>query len=151
MSTSMLQTKFYSSLRHGYLKNALRHNFDGTASCEDLLVAARVAEQEDQQAKASSARVSQVTVEDSVMSKKMDQVLSRLDSMQTRLDHLETTKGAQREPQSQSKPERQQFTGNCYKCGQHGHKSWGCPLNAKPPVSGGRSQDGRQPQAPYKK
>ena len=44
---TMTRTKFCSGSRPGNVKNAIRHTFDAKASYEDLLVAARVAEQED--------------------------------------------------------------------------------------------------------
>ena len=53
VTKSMLRTKFYSGLRPGSLKNALRHSFDGGSNYDDLLVAARVAELEEEQEKAS--------------------------------------------------------------------------------------------------
>ena len=88
-SKGMLRTKFYSGLRLSVMCNALRHSFDGRATYEDLLVAARVAEREHELENAS-ARVNQATAIDSGLSKKMDQFLSSLEKVQTRLDKLES-------------------------------------------------------------
>ena len=53
-SRDMLRTKFYSGLRLSVMRNALRHSFDGGATYEDLLVAARVAEREHELGNASA-------------------------------------------------------------------------------------------------
>ena len=79
-SKGMLRTKFYSGLRLSVMRNALRHSFDGRATYEDLLVAARVAEREHELENAS-ARVNQAIAIDSGLSKKMDQFLSSLEKV----------------------------------------------------------------------
>ena len=85
----MLRTKFYSYLRPGCLKNALRHNFDGCSNYDDLLVAACVAELEEEQEKKATARAQLSVVVDMGMAAKLDKVLASLETMHSRLDRLE--------------------------------------------------------------
>ena len=121
VTKSMLKTKFYSGLRPGCLKNALRHSFDGGSNYDDLLVAARVAELEEEQENKATARAQQSVVVDTGMAAKLDKVLASLETMQSRLDRLERKE--QRPPPSQppNKQRTRSFTGNCYGCGQTGH------------------------------
>ena len=143
-SKGMLRTKFYSGLRLSVMRNALRHSFDGGATYEDLLVAARVAEREHELENAS-ARVNQATAIDSGLAKKMDQVLSSLEKVQTRLDKLESRQNSA--DRLQPRPSHRPFTGICYLCNREGHPKARCPLNSQPAVSRGRPQAGA-PHAP---
>ena len=128
---------FTRGLRPGCLKNVLRHSFDGGSNYDDLLVAARVAELEEEQEKKATAREQQSVVVDTGMAAKLDKVLASLETMQSRLDRLERKE--QRTPPSQppNKQRTRSFTGNCYGCGQTGHIKSRCPLNAQQPASGG--------------
>ena len=115
----------------------MRHSFDGGSNYDDLLVAARVAELEEEQEKKATARAQQSVVVDTGMAAKFDKVLASLEMMQSRLDRLERKE--QRPPPSQppNKQRTQSFTGNCYGCGQTGHIKLRCPLNAQQSASGG--------------
>lgn len=139
---SMLHSKFYSGLRSGILRNALRHKYDAGDSFEDLLMAARVAELEEQSEKKTTAKVHQATAVDSDMTKKLDQVLAGPDEVRKRLDKLEQDKKtspsgpSQGESGGQNQQKPNTFRGKCYKCGEPGHPKWRCPLNQQQPASG---------------
>ncbi len=137
---SMLRSKFYSGLRCGVLRNSLRHRYDAGATYEELLMAARVAElEEDSEKKKATAKVNQATTVDSQTAKKLDKVLAALEDVQKRLEKLEVDKTqptASGQPQGQAKGYPRQFNGNCYKCGKFGHPKFKCPLNLQQPASG---------------
>ena len=139
---SMLRSKFYSGLRSGILRNALRHRYDAGSTYEELLMAARVAELEEDTEK-KTAKSNQATTVDSQTSKKLDQVLAALEDVQKRLSKLEDDKkqptaSGSSQPQGQPKWDSQKFKfkGNCYKCGKYGHPKAKCPLNLQQPASG---------------
>ena len=161
----MLRTKFYSGLRSGVLRNAVRHKFDSDASYDDLLVLARTAELEERREKETEkkAKVSQAVVTDGELSKKMDRLLSAFDDFKQRLGKLESQSSQSQASQSGQSNTRQQeqqaqrsdgsgqggqsggnrgkfqFRGKCYKCGKWGHRAFECPNseNSKQPASGG--------------
>ena len=155
----MLRTKFYSGLRTE-LRRQVRYMFDKEGSTyDDLLVLARTTEMEESKESEKKAKVSQVTVADSDISKKMDRVLSALEDVQSRLKALETkdqsfghttqsaATGSQRtQPGSEqgvnrsgskSKSGKFQFHGRCFKCGKWGHRNFECPENSQQPTAGG--------------
>lgn len=152
VARTMLRTKFYSGLRPGALRNALRHTFDGGASYEELLVAARVAELEEDQDK-KAAKVQQVSAAETSVASKLDKVLAELGAMNQRLQKVEEAQKKTSNPQQgqseQKGPKgpKRPFTGKCFNCGQMGHPKFRCPLNDQQPASGGRQQAERT-QAP---
>ena len=142
----MLRTKFYS----GCLKNALRHNFDGGSDYDALLVAARVADLEEEQEKKATVRVHQSAVVDSGMAAKLDKVLASLESMQSRINNLASRDRNCTQTKPQTRNNNRRFTGHCYGCGQQGHIKTRCPLNSQKPAAGG-GQQAKQAQAPKRK
>ena len=84
---NMQRTKFYSGLKTGTVKSALRHKYDGGATYEDLLVAARVAEMEEATDKKTS--VNQVTTVEAVSAGELDKFLKGMTAMQSRIEALE--------------------------------------------------------------
>lgn len=135
VSKTMLRTKFYTGLRPGLLKNALRHNFDSGAQYEQLLVLARAAELEEEGDK-KTAKVHQASAVDASTAGKLDKVLAALQAVEERLCKVEETQ----KRMATSKPQQRPFVGKCYKCGQEGHPKFRCPLNSQQPASGGRQQ-----------
>lgn len=135
-ATSMLRSKFYSGLRAGTLRNALRHKFDSGETYNQLLMSARVAELEETTEKKATAKVNQAVAVDSQLAKKLDKVLASLDDMQKRMEKLEgmKTSGAGGQGKQPFKP--REFRGNCFNCGQYGHPQYKCPLNIQQPASG---------------
>ena len=141
MAESMVRTKFYSGLKSATVKNNLRHRFDRNESYAELLISARRAELEE-----TDGYSQQVTSSDSSAdtNKKLDALLAHMEKMQTRIDRLEAK---QRQPYSASEQttssptaknpsssasstqKSYNFKGNCYKCGNKGHKKPECPLN----------------------
>lgn len=157
----MLRTKFYSGLRTE-LRRQVRYMFDREGSTyDDLLVLARTTEMEESKESEKKAKVSQATVVDSDISKKMDRLLSTLEDVQSRLKALETkdqsfsqtaqksaagpqgtqTGGQQGASRSsgKSKSGQFQFRGRCFKCGKWGHRNFECPENSQQPTAGGSS------------
>lgn len=133
-AADMLRTKFFSGLRPGLVITSLRYRFDSSAPYEDLLVAARVAEMEEEKDK-KEVKVQQATAVDKSTGIKLDSILKQLESMQSRLDDLEKKKTSYQQENNQ-KP----FPGKCHKCGETGHKQWKCPLNSNQPASRGNGQ-----------
>lgn len=149
VAKTMLRTKFYSGLRTGPLRNAIRHNFDSGATYEDLLVAARVAELEEEQDR-KTAKVQQVSANDGAT----DQVLAGLEAMNKRLKQVEETQNKMADTQGRkdsSQTTKRPFTGKCFGCGEEGHPRYRCPLNLKQPASGARQQAEETQQAPTPK
>ncbi len=157
----MLRTKFYSGLHTG-IRDKVRHKFDNeSATYDDLLVLARTAELEEQKEKEKdkAAKVSQAVVADSELSKKMDRVLSALDTVNQRLDKLEGRQGQSQQKQGQQPQQSQpsgasgssnpqgggksgkqggfRFRGRCFTCGKWGHRNFECQGNSQQPASGG--------------
>ena len=150
----MIRSKFYSGLRAGTLKSALRHKFDSGASYGELLMSAQVVELEETTEKKASAKANQAVAVDSQLAKKLDKVLASLDDVQKRLARLEGQEprgaGSQANQGNQGQGQGSQgqgnrgkqpfqprpFRGNCYKCGQFGHPQFRCPLNKQQPASG---------------
>lgn len=146
VSKTMLRTKFYTGLRPGLLKNALRHNFDGGASYDELLVLGRAAELEEESEK-KTAKVHQASAVDAATASKLDKVLAALEAVEQRLTKVEDSQ----RKMAESKPqERRPFVGKCYRCGQEGHPKFRCPLNSQKSASGGRQQ-AMEGQAPTQK
>lgn len=101
------------------------------------MMAARVAELEEQSEKKATVKVNQAVAIDSPMAKKLDKVLASLEAVQQRLEKLEErkqkeTEGNQGKPAANAKP----FKGTCYGCGKYGHPKYRCPLNSQQPASG---------------
>ena len=118
-SQEMLTSKFWGGLIEPEVKSALRHKLD-TASFEDLLVSARMAEQEmnltRQQSAAAgkAANVNQMNTQTS----SLDRILEELQKLNKRVVHLEEDKGGRnRNPRKQG----------CWKCGQENHLKKDCP------------------------
>ena len=63
------------------------------------------------------------------MAAKLDKVLESLESMQSRINNLES-RGRDRS-QTRTRNNNRPFTGHCYGCGQQGHIKTRCPLNLK--------------------
>lgn len=144
MRIRMLRNKFWSGLYSQALKDSLRYKVDSSDSYEQVLIAARMYELETM----PSVNVNQVK-DDSPLSnlvQKIDQIGSRLHTIEQRLTNLETTPkprsgisatsegprpllspiGHANNPTSSPTPK---FRGKCFKCHRFGHKSAGCPLN----------------------
>jgi hypothetical protein len=129
-SQGMVRSKFWSGLYCEKLKGALRHRFDGGATYNELLVAARVAELESTPVLPTAKpvpKVNQQTSSDTQMLSKMDALMKQLSIVQQRLEKLE-----QSPPVKQSLPPpgagnaRPPFRGRCFKCHQLGHKVSDC-------------------------
>lgn len=145
----MLRTKFIAGLRRE-LQLAVKHLFDAGQSYNQLLVAARVAEMEEERDK--PARTQQVTTAEKGNAEKLDKILAQLNKMETRLQTLEKERTGQKNKEQHNQQQRQGgkgFQGQCFKCKQWGHRAAECPLNAKQSASGGRGQteQGQAPQA----
>jgi hypothetical protein len=80
-SISMLRSKFWSGLRDINVKNALRHMYDSHVPYDDLLVAARRAEQE---ARSMTAFSSQINAETTSYQKLLDEI----SKLNTRIDQM---------------------------------------------------------------
>ena len=139
-AATMLRNKFFSGLRMGQIKNAIRHQFDSKKSYEDLLVTARVAELETD-SEQKTVKAHQATTVDGAMAAKLDMLLAGMDAMEKRMSALEQRQrgpAASRNPAGSYQP--RPFVGRCYGCGQEGHPRTRCPLNWQPPVSGAGQQ-----------
>ena len=152
----MLQRKFFYGLNDSQIKSGVRHLFDQGVSYERLVEKARELELELAEKR---VRVQEATATDltSQMSRKLDQVLAKMQSLEDRLEKTETrnqgnpnhanrvtghtnstntNNGQNRE--SASGTERRRFPGKCFACGQVGHRKMDCPVNSQQPASGGR-------------
>jgi hypothetical protein len=120
----MIRSKFWSGLSDDKVKNALRHRFDGGATYNELLVAARVNELEAVQTAPTVKpvpNVHQQTMSDGQMLSKMDALMKQLSLVQQRLEKLEGTPPVRAAP-TDARP----FRGRCFKCHQPGHKASEC-------------------------
>ena len=151
ITDGMVRTKFYSGLKSTVIKNALRHKYDRHESYAELLLSARRVELEE-----TDAKVNQVSVVDSVMEKKLDEILAKMQGMQDRLNKIEakqqassakvsdtfqspeTMRGGVPKPAISNETNRSQagssgnnfgFKGKCWKCRAIGHKAEQCHLN----------------------
>ena len=131
---TMVHTKFFSGLRPGTVKNAIRHTFDADATYEDLLVAAMVAKLEDDDERKTTTRVHQTSTTNAGPSAKLDKVLASLGSVQSRFEKLERREHGYHSASNDRHPKP--FTGNCFGCGQPVHPKFRCPLNQQRPASG---------------
>ena len=145
---TMLRSRYWSGLYSDKIRNALRHHYDEGANFEALLRQARITEQEP-----SGATVQQAVTSQS--HDKLDAILKQLTELTTRVQTLETKLAGLERPSTSSLHESQvlpsvsnpgssgmsntlaptpsqqsrQFPGQCYACGQPGHKrsSPNCP------------------------
>lgn len=114
-SVVMLRSKFWSGLKDASVKNAIRHLYDSRASYDDLLVAARRAEQEESSGSVSS-----------------HQMTSQASQYQTLLDEISKLNKRIDDMTKRRNPNRP-FKGKCYNCFQIGHKKANCPLPSEKP------------------
>lgn len=113
-SNSMLRSKFWSGLSSSAMRDALRHRVDSGVAYPDLLVAARQVETENAGATPTqSAAVQQQQQLSSGLEATLKGLIQRLENLEKELH--------KRQPQSD-----RSFKGNCYKCGQPGHRASRC-------------------------
>jgi len=110
-AVSMLRSKFWSGLGDINIRNAVRHFYDNHASYDDLLVAARRAEQEISTVTAITAN--QVTTDQSPYQK----LLAEIAKINKRMDEMT----------QQSHRSLGKFQGKCFRCKGIGHKKADCP------------------------
>jgi hypothetical protein len=106
-SISMLRSKFWSGLRDINVKNALRHMYDSHVPYDDLLVAARRAEQE---ARSMTAFSSQINAETTSRQKLLDEI----SKLNTRIDQMSQNRKSST------------LRGKCFNCQLVGHKKIDC-------------------------
>ena len=94
----MVCSKFWSGLTNDRIKQGLRHKFDSGATFNELLVAARSIEQESDTTQAShsiqshSGKEAKVTFQKTSVDDKLDQMLSKMTTIENRLTKLESSK-----------------------------------------------------------
>ena len=116
----MIRSKFWSGLRDSNTKNALRHQYQIGAGLEELLVAARVMEEE---LKVPMTAQSQPLT---TQQAPYEQILAELAKLNKRMDQIEGQKtSASRSMATANFP----FRGKCFKCQQRGHRQTDCPEN----------------------
>ena len=108
---SMLRSKFWTGLCYSSVKNGIRHLYDDRSSYAELLVAARLVEQEEslpavvsQQITTPKSEYTELLMEIS----KLNKCLSDMESKQ------------------KSSFNRSAFKGKCFKCGSVGHRKVDC-------------------------
>lgn len=146
-ATQMLRGKFWSGLASDHVKSATRHKFDGGVSFEELLKAARSIEMEHENKDLTALPTSQLHATNDT-SKKLEEILKQLRSLDGRIQKLERTQSCSKQPGSASggagssqDRQKSQLPGNssrnrpvlsstirCYHCGEIGHKRPECPL-----------------------
>ena len=121
----MLRSKFWSGLRDLSTKNALREKYERPGlGIDELLVAARLMEEELKASTAAQVQAQQMTAPQSPY----DQILKELAKLNQRMDSIE--KGKTSTPTSRARgPDSSGFNGKCFRCNQRGHRQADCPGN----------------------
>ena len=149
----MLRRKFFAGLESSDLKNALRHKYDGGETYNNLVLSARELELENAERKVRVQEASATTI-DTPMARKLDEILSKVSSLEKRLEASEKRSGgtntqtnSTNKTNSNTSQDRgsakdgrsggRRFPGKCFACGETGHRKWECPLNSQQPASGG--------------
>jgi len=113
---SMLRSKFWTGLCHSSVKNGIRHMYDGQSSYADLLVAARLVEQEES---APTVVSQQITTP---KSSEYSEILREISKLNKRLTDMES--------KQKSSSRNSNFKGKCYQCGSVGHRKVDCPKSS---------------------
>ena len=133
----MLRSRFFNGISDTSVQAAIRHHYDNGASFEALLVAARKAEAE--KSVPIVPKSQQVVDKDSQdRCKKIDSMLTEMNSLKNRLHRMENQMNRQTYVQSPPSNPRTVHNANsgyrgqqrsvprCFKCNQMGHKSYDC-------------------------
>ena len=108
---SMLRSKFWTGLCCSSVKNGIRHLYDDRSSYAELLVAARLVEQEESLPAVVSQQITTPKSE-------YTELLMEISKLNKRLSDMES--------KQKSSFNRSAFKGKCFKCGSVGHRKVDC-------------------------
>jgi hypothetical protein len=108
---SMLRSKFWTGLCRSSVKNGIRHLYDSQSPYADLVVAARLVEQEESSPTVVSQQISTPKSE-------YAEILMEISKLHKRLNDIES--------KQRSSSRRSTFKGKCYQCGSVGHRKVDC-------------------------
>ena len=134
----VVNTQFWTKLRSGKIKDALRHKFDALAGSPNFIVEARKV---DVEFSAQTIKVQQVDADMSPMFKKgFDEILTALETKFSQVTPSTTssdstpsqlTQQTQRNSQPQGSGTGSKKTVRCFKCNKLGYIAKNCRLNFK--------------------
>jgi len=111
---SMLRSKFWTGLCRSSVKNGIRHLYDSQSPFDELLVSARLVEQEESSPTVVSQQISTPKSEYAEILKEISKLHKRLNDMESR---------------QRPSPRKSIFKGKCYQCGSFGHKKVDCTIS----------------------
>ena len=120
----MVRAKFWSGLHSSEVRNATRHHFESGLSYDELIVKARIVENEHQK----KVDVSVVQNVPSPLEQKLDVILKRLSVVEAELKKpSEKPQASSQKPQtSDSRTASKRFEGDCFFCHKRGHRMGRC-------------------------
>lgn len=134
--TEILRGRFFTGLHDAYVRNAIRHHYDGKLPYGDLIVVARRAEMEKTKPTSRAAKTQGVAADntDSKKEDKLDQLMKQMKKFEEQIKQLQnnnrpqssaTNRNSQRQGQQKDKPT--QRTNKCFYCQEPGHMVRECP------------------------